>query len=109
MVIKTFDSEAYCGYKQISTFYEDFSIADNFGLSAIKDTYNRAFRFWKKDTKMVTELCMVLNWKSWEHANGVLNDNAICDLYVNLYYELRDWCFNHLKGEDLDYFLRTTD
>ena len=105
MTIKTFNSEAFCGYKQISTFYEDFSIADHFGVDAIKDTYKRAFTGWKNDTKMITELDMVLNWKSWEHA-----DNAeLCNLYADMYYELRDWCFENLKGDDLTYYIKTTD
>lgn len=65
--IKSFDSESFCGYTQITTFFEDFSIADAFGISAVKDTYNRAFKEWKHDYKYLTELVMVLNWKCWEH------------------------------------------
>lgn len=105
MTIKTFNSEAAFGYTQISTFYEDFSIADHFGIDAIKDTYKRAFKEWKNDTKMITELDMVLNWKSWEHAERV----DYCNLYADLYYELRDWCFENLKGDDLTYYIKTTD
>lgn len=107
LTIKTFNSEEFCGYKQITTFFQDFSIADNFGFRAIKDTYKRAFKQWKNNYKYVTELCMVLNWKSWEHANDV--DNNICCLYSDLYYEVRDWCFEHLKGDKLAYFIETTD
>lgn len=32
------------GYKPITTFYQDFSIADKFGTNAIRETYNRAFK-----------------------------------------------------------------
>ncbi len=32
------------GYEQKTTFWMDFSIADKFGIAAIKDTYKRAFR-----------------------------------------------------------------
>ena len=31
------------GYELQTTFWNDFSIADRFGLSAIQDTFNRAF------------------------------------------------------------------
>ena len=31
-----------------TTFWEDFSIAERFGLSAIQDTFNRAFKEWKR-------------------------------------------------------------
>ena len=30
-------------------FWEDFSIAERFVLSAIQDTFNRAFKEWKED------------------------------------------------------------
>lgn len=35
-----------------TTFWEDFSIADHFGLNAIQDTYNRAFAEWKKRPRL---------------------------------------------------------
>ena len=31
-----------------TTFWEDFSIAERFGLSAIQDTFNRAFKELKR-------------------------------------------------------------
>ena len=40
--IKTWNIEEMTGYTPKTTFYEDFSIADAFGISAIKDTYRRA-------------------------------------------------------------------
>lgn len=103
--IKTWNIEEMTGYKPISTFYEDFSIADRFGTRAIKSTYKQAFSEWKDDYKMVTELCMVLNWKTWEHQSRP----DLCDLYCNLFYQLQEWCYSHLKGNELDYFIRTTD
>ena len=65
MKIETWNIEEMTGYKPISTFYEDFSIADMFGVNAVKDTYKRAMASWKNDYKMLTELVMVLNWKIW--------------------------------------------
>lgn len=44
------------GYELQTTFWSDFSIADRFGLSAIRDTFNRAFREWKEDYEYLTEL-----------------------------------------------------
>ena len=41
--IKVWNIEAMTGYKPRTTFYEDFSIADAFGGTAIRDTYCRAF------------------------------------------------------------------
>lgn len=36
------------GYETITTFWDDFSIADRFGIAAIKDTYKRALMSGKK-------------------------------------------------------------
>ena len=43
-----------------STFWQDFCIADAFGLNAVQDTFNRAFGEWKTNYKMLTELVGVL-------------------------------------------------
>lgn len=106
MKIKTWNIEAMTGYKPITTFYEDFSIADAFGPSAIKDTYKRAFRAWKKDHKYLTELVMVLNWKIWEH-NG--HNEVYARLYNELWEEADAWAMDNLKSEELSYFISTTD
>lgn len=47
------------GYNVQTTFWEDFSAADIFGLSAIQDTFNRAFEEWKGNCKYLTELVVV--------------------------------------------------
>ena len=60
--------EELTGYKPKTTFYTDFSIAEWFGIDAVKDTYERAFKEWKSDYIYLTELAMCLNWKSWEHS-----------------------------------------
>lgn len=93
------------GYKPQTTFYQDFSIADMFGISAILDTYKRAFNEWKKDYIYLTELVMVMSWKSFEHQNNY----EYCKLYSDLYYEADEYAYNNLKGEELKYYIRTTD
>lgn len=59
--------EEMTGYKPKTTFWLDFTIADNFGADAVKDTYSRAFNEWKTDHVYLTELVLVLNWKIWQH------------------------------------------
>ena len=55
----------YClqnfGYETITTYFDDFTIAERFGEKAIKETYKMAMI--NTDYKMLTELCMVLNHK----------------------------------------------
>ena len=105
--VKTWNIEAMTGYKPITTFYEDFSIADRFGLDAIKDTYERAFKGWKNDYKYITELVMVLNWKIWEYYETGDEDKA--KLYDQLWRWLDNWCLENLKNEELTYYIRTVD
>lgn len=103
---KDWNIEAMCGYHPITTFYMDFSIADKFGLSAIKDTYKRAMEAWKDDYKYLTELVMVLNWKIWEHYG---QNERFAKLYNDLWKKADKYAQDNLKGDELSYFYRTTD
>lgn len=106
MIIEMWNVEELNGYKPITTFWMDFSIADKFGHKAVQDTYNRAFRDWKNDYKYLTELVMVLNHKAWQHHG---RNQVLSEIYVVLY----EACYNHaletLKGEELKYFFSVTD
>ena len=94
------------GYEPKTTFWQDFSIADAFGIRAIQDTYNRASREWRNNLVYCTELVMVLNHKCWAWHN---RNELMSELYAKLYYELYDWGINHFKGKDIKYFLSTLD
>lgn len=98
--------EAVTGYKPITTFWQDFSIADNFGEAAIVDTYERAFSEWKTNYKYLTELVMVLNWKIWQWFE-TNEDRAM--LYQTLWGKADEYACTNLKGEELAYFYSTTD
>lgn len=107
MKITTFDSESLFGYTQQTTFWQDFCIAEAFGETAIKDTYNRAIKEWARDKVYMTELVLVLNWKCWYFYET--GNEKYSDLYSDLYYKARDIALDTFKGDDLEYFLRTTD
>lgn len=92
------------GYTPKTTFWTDFSLAEPFGQDAIVDTYNRAFDEWKNNVQYLTELVMILNWKIWQHANDELSD-----VYNELWKDADSYCCDNLKGDDLSYFLTTTD
>ena len=94
-------------YECQTTFWEDFSIADRFGLEAVRDTYNRAKAEWRDDRIYGTELSMVLNHKCWQHYNA---KNAILSkLYAELWEEYHGFVLDNWKGEDIKYYLRITD
>ena len=97
---------AQIGYEPKTTFWEDFSIADNFGGAAIQDTFNRAFEEWKSDHIYLTELVLVLNWKIWQWYE---KDEAIAQLYNKLWEQADAYACDNLQGEELQYFYTTTD
>ena len=70
------------GYECFTTFFEDFTIAEKFGLNAVKDTFNRAFKEWKSNYKYLTELTMVLNWKIWQYYE---KNEKLAELYNSLW------------------------
>ena len=86
--------EEMCGYKPQTTFWEDFSIADAFGVDAIKDTYKRAFNEWKGNHIYLTELVMVLNHKIWQWYE---RNEAIARVYNSLLEETDLYACENLK------------
>lgn len=94
------------GYEIKTTFWQDFTIADAFGTAAIQDTFNQSFRDWKNNLEYITELAMVMSWKSCDWYGK--NEQYVI-LYSELYHKVDCWCCNNLKGSDLEYYLKTTD
>lgn len=95
-----------CGYTTITTFWEDFSIADRFGIDAVNDTFHRAWVEWKTNYKYITELVLVLNHKAWQYAES---NETLAKVYIDLYKKLDGWCMDNLEGEELSYYLQITD
>lgn len=99
------------GYTPCTTYWKDFSIADQFMYkekNPIQDTYKRALEYAKTDYKVFTELVLVLNHKIWQWYE---TDNNIGLIYndlwrkaVNLFYET----FEN-NEEAISYYYRTTD
>lgn len=94
------------GYETITTFWEDFTIADKFGINAVKDTFNRAFNEWKGNYKYLTELVLVLNHKIWFWYG---KNDALAKVYNDLWEKADLYACNNLKGEELSYFYRILD
>ena len=95
------------GYKPQTTFWQDFSIADKFGATAIADTFARAFAEWKSNHIYLTELVLVLNHKSWEWFDK--KNATISQLYVELYEKAHAYALDNLKDEELSYYIDITD
>ena len=101
------DSESMCGYTQRTTFWDDFTIAEKFGVSAIKDTYKNAFTSWKTDVVFITELVLVLNWKMLYMDERHMTEKSV--MYYKCWVELSNWCERHLEAGAYEYFLNVTD
>lgn len=106
LICNDWNIEELTGYRPITTFYMDFSLAEPFGLDSVKDTYNRAFEEWKYQYTFLTELVMALNWKMWEHYN---HNDKLAHLYNDLWKAADKYAVEHLQGDELSYFLHSTD
>lgn len=120
----------YIGYTPITTFWEDFSIAEKGGLSAIKDTYNSALQ-WKENIKYMAELLLVINHKSifftellkenskvWEVFRNYYSNLSGAEIeeiiiyYIDKFYEIRDYVYaddSPFSEAELNYFFQVTD
>lgn len=95
------------GYEPKTTFWDDFSIAEQFGVDAVRDTYKRAMYDWSDNYEYLTELSLVLNhklWWYWESGN-----DEFAEVYDECWREADLFALDHLKGEALDYYYRVTD
>ena len=90
-----------------NTFWMDFTIADAFGVNAIKDTFNRAFKEWKGDYQMLTALVVILNHKIWEHYEH--HNDDLAKLYDSLWRQAEDYALTNLKDDELQYYYDVTD
>lgn len=101
----------YClnelGYQTITTFWDDFAIADRFGLSAVLDTFKRAFREWKSNVKYLAELVLVLNHRLWMHYNA--GRKNLASVYNKIWQAADAWCNENLTGDDAAYYYKITD
>lgn len=104
---------AETGYKKLTTFYIDLSVAEFFGDDPVMETYDKICKDWIGDYKYFTEFVMCLNYKAWEHNDR--HNYKLSSLYSELYYEARDLFYDHYNGDDpkseeaRDYFFETTD
>lgn len=94
------------GYKMQTTFWNDFSEAEIFGVDAIEHTFSRIFKYNHSNYIYLTELVMVLNWKMWEHYD---NNEKFISAYQVLWRLADRYAVENLKDEELDYFYTTTD
>ena len=96
------------GYTPITTYWDDFTAVEKRGSVGVRGLARDLFETSKQDYKVLTELAMVLNHKSWEHAVTNTNLSAI---YSNLYYIYDEKAIEFLQQdkEGLHYYFKTLD
>lgn len=104
MTFREFMAES--GYELQTTFWSDFSIADGFGLPAIQDTFDRAFKEWKGNYRYLTELILVLNHKIWQYYE---TKPQVAALYNSLWQQADLYAMENLKDDKLSYYYDVTD
>lgn len=104
-----------------TTFWQDFSVAELYDNSTIKDTFERAFKRGQEDYEYLTELVLVLNQECWQWYNIAKNCSdhqamncsdqaamARSKLYYELWIKADNYACDNLTGEELSYFQSKT-
>ena len=89
-----------------TTFWEEFSIADNYGSEGVIEHYNLVFNQWKDNLRFLTELVLVLNWKIYQWYQV---DDTLGMTYDELWKRTDGYALETLKGDDLHYYLSILD
>ena len=100
--------EQFTDWRPTTLYWQRFSIAERYGKEELLRVYHEIFNESKNDYKLITELVMILNHKSWEHCENLMNSD-FCSLYANLFREVRNYAEATLEGDELQYFLDVTD
>lgn len=98
---------AFNGYVPITTFWNDFEIAEAFGKDAVSETYYSALHSLGDDPAYLTELALVLNHRLWMHYER--GNESLAKLYDKLWRAADQYAVEHLKGDALRYYLEVTD
>ena len=98
--------ERQFNYKFETTFWEEFSISDQYGPDRVVEHYNLVFDQWKDNLKYLTELVLVLNWKIYQWYQV---DDTLGMTYDDLWKRTDSFAMDTLRGEDLHYYLSVLD
>ena len=95
------------GYELQTTFWNDFSIADRFGLFGDTGHFSTVlFKEWKENYKYLTELVLVLNHKIWQYYE---TRPEIATLYNTLWAQASQYAMEYLEDDELSYYYDVTD
>ena len=88
-------------------FMTDFAIADRFGESAVRETFDRAMKEWKDNVEYFASFVMTLNHRLWMWYDAGNEEKA--RLYDELWMKADWWGCYHFTGTDAEYYFRLLD
>ena len=94
------------GHEFISTFVDDFLIADRYGIPAIKDTFKRAWDAWHTDPVYCAELVVTLNHAIWRYYK---TRPDFAEIYKNIWKEAHNKALSQFKGKDFQTYYDIVD
>ena len=94
------------GKERKTTFFSDLSIAECYGINAVKETYRDVMNSWGDDLEFMCEWVMSLNQKIWQHYN---ENRGLAKIYDDLWRKADNYCREHFKGEELDKYYAYID
>ena len=94
------------GYQTITTFWADMTLAEGYGLDAVRETYQRICKEWRSNYKYFTEFVLVLNHKIWHYHQ---KNEALAELYNELWQDADTWANDNFTGEAAEYYFNVTD
>lgn len=98
--------EKALGFQMDSSFYEEFSISENYGPTGVREHFDLVFREWKDNLKYMIELVQVLNLKV---ATWFGKDDDLGMTYDELWHIADSYVFENYSKEDLQTYLHTLD
>ena len=94
------------GKERKTTFFSDLSIAECYGINAVKETYRDVMRSWGDDLEFMCEWVISLNQKIWQHYN---ENRELAKVYDDLWRKADNYCREHFKGEELEKYYAYID
>lgn len=92
-------------YRYRTDLWDRFTSAEKHGKFAVEIEYRSAMDRHRNRYKDLTELVLVLDRKMWAKYS---DDKAMSSLYAELFNKADEYCFEHLKGEKLKYYMEIT-
>lgn len=96
------------GYERQTTFFIDLSLAECFGPSGVRETYDNVMRLWIDDYKFMTEFILCLAWKCDQHYS---KNEELANLYSELRWDAEEKFYEHYANDEKakQYYFEVTD